>query len=87
MITKKLFDQLPNDYPFATSVTDDPRLYREPVRWVAVKGMGNDWAIYYHLLNKDAIDIMREGDKCFTKEVVKELVPCEEEIFNLYRFF
>ena len=70
---------------FATGVTQDPRLYRDPVKWVAKRGRIHDWAIYYHLETSSAQWIESHGDKCYTKEVIKDLVPCDEEALKMYR--
>ena len=29
---------------------------------------------------------MENGDKMITKEVIKELVPCDDEAYSMYRF-
>ena len=70
---------------FATGVTQDPRLYRDPVRWVAKRGRIHDWAIYYHLETSSTQWIESHGDKCYTREVIKDLVPCDEEALKMYR--
>jgi len=86
MLTLQMLKDMPSGTIFATGVTTDPRLYREEVKWLAKRGEGfHDWAIYYHLSNMSLDAIEREGDKCFTKEVIKELVPCDDEAFKLYR--
>ena len=71
---------------FASGVTTNPRLHKDPVRWVAVRGDIHDWTIYYHHAHHSEQFVCRSGDKCFTTEVIKELVPCDEEAFGMYRF-
>lgn len=71
---------------FSHGVTHDPRLFRDPVRWLAKKGGSNDWAIYYHLEEKSLDFIENSGDKCFTSEVIRELVPCDDNALKAYRF-
>jgi hypothetical protein len=71
---------------FAHGVTHDPRLYKDPVRWLAKRGRIHDWAIYYHLEEKSLQFIEQSGDKSFTPEVIRELVPCDDEAFKMYRF-
>ena len=71
---------------FAHGVTLDERLYREPVRWLAKRGRIHDWAIYYHLESSSLEWIEGSGDKCFTERVIKDLVPCDDAAFKMYRY-
>lgn len=72
---------------FDKGIVLDFRLYKDPVRWIAVRGGGvHDWTIYYHLKSKDYAYVSRHGDKCFTKEIIRELVHCNDEAFGFYRF-
>jgi len=87
MLDIQVLEAIPAHTVFATDVFDDPRLYgKGKVRWVAIKGGVVDWAIYYHKEEKSIEFICQEGDKCFTKEVIKELVPCTDEVFKKYRY-
>lgn len=92
MLTEKLLKELTPGGIFATGTRHDPRLYRGGmIQWVAVRGEGmHDWAIYYHRYCPDREDsvewVKRFGDKCSTEAVIKELVPCDDEAFALYRF-
>lgn len=71
------------------------------VRFVAVRGTINDWAIYHSLssnftgvLGLDDKDtyilpdsiIEKLGDKLRNVEDIKKLVPCDDEAFGNYRF-
>jgi len=86
MLTKEMLEAMPEDTVFATGITMNEGLYKEPVRWVAVRGGIADWAIYYHK-ERNSVQYVREcGDKCFTKEIIKDLVPCDDEAFKLYRY-
>jgi len=69
-----------------TGVVHDNRLYEFPVRWVAIRGIIHDWALYYHLEDKSIDYVSTSGDKCFTEEVIRELVPCDDEAFKWYRY-
>ncbi len=72
---------------FATGLVKDDRLYRElELKWVAVRGGIHDWAIYYHLASSTDGYVRDSGDKCFTRQVIRELVPCNDEAFAMYRF-
>ena len=86
MLTKQMLEAMPDGTVFATGVTMNEGLHKEPVRWLAVKGGIADWAIYYH---KEAMGIayVRDyGGKCFTESIIKELVPCDEDAFKAYRY-
>lgn len=71
------------------------------VKWVAIRGGGyHDWTIYHSLdTNFEKADffdgishleaswqaIANLGAKLYNNEKIKELVPCDEETFELYR--
>jgi len=86
MLTKEMLEAMPSDTIFATGVVNEPGLYREPVRWLAVSGGIADWAIYYHKEESSMSFIRNHGDKCFTKDIIKKLVPCNEDAFKAYRY-
>ena len=86
MLTKEMLEAMPMETIFATGIVDEPRLYKKPVRWIAVRGRIPDWAIYYHRAEYTIELVSREGDKCTTKEVIKKLVPCSKDAFNVYRY-
>ena len=70
----------------ATGVTTNPRLWKEPVRWLAKAGDGwHDWAIYYHTQEKTIEWLMTNGDKVTSESVIRELVPCSDEAYSCYR--
>lgn len=54
--------------------------------WVAVKGYGNDWAIYAHWLERGYDFIESNGDKVGSNRNIQKLVPCSDEVMKLYRF-
>lgn len=86
---------IPKREVFATGIVVEPRLYSDtnaegeyvftPLRWVAVKGANNDWALYYHRATYDVDYVKRHGQKIITKEVIVELVPCTDEVYARYR--
>jgi hypothetical protein len=71
------------------------------VNWVAVRGGYHDWAIYHsmdanlepapyfdgdtHLQATDD-QIERGGAKLRDQKKIKELVPCDDEAFKMYRY-
>ncbi len=90
-----MFDAIPHGEIFATGYVVDPRLYSDPdmkaaglptwLRWVAKKGDGNDWALYYGKKNWSIGTICVDGDKSFTPSVIRELVYCTDEVYEKYR--
>lgn len=92
MLTKKEFDNLSHGEVFATGVLpNSPEgLFMNgngsELRWVATKGGGNDWAIYY-LSSTESVEWIKEhGNKLHNPEHIKKCVSCEEEVFKLYRY-
>ena len=85
MLTLEKLKAMESNTIFASGVTDDSRLYKDPVRWVAVRGGIWDWAIYYHTPEHTEYYIKRSGDKCYIDVVIKELVHCDDEAFAMYR--
>ena len=100
-ITSELFDLIPFDAVFATGFvpnsprpdgifmtnSDEGRL----LRYAAVKGYGNDWALYV-LWAKRPGDrdtpisyIAASGDKVMDMENVKHLIDCEDAVYLKYR--
>lgn len=62
--------------------------------WVAVRGGIHDWAIYTSINaipTRDfwAVDkkgIAAYGQKLVDEEKIRELVPCDDEAFKMYRY-
>lgn len=68
-------------------IADEPSLYEKPVKWVAVRGNGYpDWALYYNHPNIPLELVISNGDKAFTPNAIRKLVPCTDEAFKMYRF-
>ena len=92
MINQKEFDKLAPGEVFATGVQpNSPEgifMTRDGgnLRWVAVKGYGNDWTIYCHWESNSVEYIKQSGDKLHNEQYIKLCVPCEEEVFKLYRY-
>ena len=86
MITKEALKNMKSGELFATGTGTFEELDEREIRWVAVRGGIHDWAIYYHLPIHSKEYIAKNGDKIFTKSVIKRLVPCNDEAFNLYKY-
>ena len=86
MLDMKLLEAMPPNTVFSSNIVLNKRLYNKPVRWVAIRGLIPDWAIYYDLAEKSIEDVKNYGNKCFTEEVIRELVPCDNESFGAYRY-
>ena len=56
------------------------------LKWVAVKGYANDWCIYAHFADRGFGFVERSGDKATMKEHIQKLVPCDEDVFERYRY-
>jgi len=56
------------------------------LKWVAVRGGNNDWAIYCHFAESTYEWIGENGDKVYMKEHIRKLVPCTDEAYARYRF-
>jgi len=55
------------------------------LRWVAVKGYGNDWTVYTHWSYNSIEWIKSHGDKIHTEEYIRRCVYCTDEVFALWR--
>ena len=58
----------------------------EMLKWVAKKGYGNDWGIYIHWAESGYDFVITNGDKVTSESNIKKLVPCTDELFELYRY-
>jgi len=85
MLTLKMLKDMPPGTVFATGVISDARLANEPIRWAAKRGGIHDWAIYYHLESKSLDFVVTQGDKVFSKNIIQDLVPCDDEALSMYR--
>jgi hypothetical protein len=85
MMTLENLKELPEHSVFATGISFDDRLFREPVRWVAKRGYIHDWAIYYGDQAKSVEEITKWGSKLYSRNIIKDLVVCDEEMMKMYR--
>jgi hypothetical protein len=92
MLTLEQLKAMPERTIFATGVTTDTpdglfmaNTGRE-LRWVAERGGIHDWTIYCHFSEYDAEWVRRHGDKVFSENHIRKLVPCDDEAFAMYRY-
>lgn len=81
----KTFEKCEHNMVLATGVVTEPSLYSDPIRWVAVKGWGDDWAIYYHKAIYEIVLVREQGDKINEANLIQNLVPCTQEVLDKYR--
>ena len=91
MITEEVFDSIKEGEIFATGYTiDSPDGANmsnsgRVLRWVAVKGYGNDFAVYIGLATQPDFYILNNGDKVTDIHNLKKLLSCSEEVWKKYR--
>jgi len=70
-----------SDNPTGINMTNSGKL----LKWVAVRGVIYDWAIYCLWADYSEDYIKRRGDKVHMEEHIKKLVPCSKLAFEMYR--
>ena len=92
MLTLEMLNSMPENTIFATGILLDNEdgLFmtgsNKELRWIAVRGIVNDWAVYCHTAEKSIEYIERVGDKVNDERNIKRCVPCSDEAFARYRF-
>lgn len=91
MLTRKILEDMPSHTMFATGTALDTEggLFMantgKLLRWVAVRGEIQDWAVYAHFAHNDEQWVRSYGDKVGMEKHIKMCVPCDEEAYALYR--
>ena len=91
MLTLEEFSEIPAGNVFAKGeIIDSPdglHMNRtgKMLKWVAVKGYANDWAIYAHSAYNDYGFVARSGDKITMENNIRKVVPCDDGVFKKYR--
>lgn len=92
-LTLDMFVRIPYGEIFATGYVCEPRLARSEktgiaplLRWVAVKGFTEDWAIYYGYSFFPINKVEAAGEKIQSKDIIQNLVPCDDETLAAYRY-
>jgi hypothetical protein len=94
ILSKDQFDLIPDGEVFDSGVLpNSPKgLYMtsnnlgKELRWVAKKGDGYDWAIYCFWAEKPVEWVVKFGDKVTNGVDIRKCVPCDDEVFKLYRY-
>lgn len=61
-------------------------LHEKGIRWAAIRGKNyHDWALYYHIPEKIIDYTIRLGVKSSSENIVRKLVPCDNEAWKMYR--
>ena len=55
------------------------------LRWVAKRGMINDWAVYTQWAYQDWDFILSQGDKVQDKKNLQNILSFSEEVYKQYR--
>jgi hypothetical protein len=95
MIKKLTYKELQNappnsmlragNYILATSPYNEYEHEFQIIRWVAVRGQIDDYAIYYGSLKDTDAWIVKHGTKVHNTAFIREIVPCSDEAFKRYR--
>lgn len=93
-MTIETFNKIPAGEVFAMGVTPNSPdgLYMTStnrgklLRWVAVKGHADDWALYTHWAEHSFVYVSESGDKVYDKKHIQLLLPCTPEVAIKYRF-
>ena len=85
MITLEHLKEMEPHVIFASGISHDERIFTEPVRWIAKRGYIHDWAIYYDRQEKSIEDVTRWGNKLYSRNIIKDLVVCDDEMMKMYR--
>lgn len=79
---KKLKEMEPNTIFRVGTVQDNGTLYK----WAACRGGIHDWCIYMDTTDKAFIEVQQNGNKIFTESKIKQLITCNDEAFEMYRY-
>lgn len=71
--------------------TNEPNLLNKEkhgrsVKFVCVKGGGNDWTMYSGPGFWPSEMVAKQGDKVYDEATIRFVSDCDNEMFKLYRF-
>jgi hypothetical protein len=93
IITLREFNKIPDGEIFAKGILpNSPEgIYMTDnspgvnLKWLAIKGYANDFAIYCHWFYFTDEYVADHGQKMTSKENILKCLPCDEELIKLYR--
>lgn len=91
MLTLQKLKDMDPDTVFATGFTKDGydavNMYGkgQDLKWVATRGEADDWAIYVAPADWEDLRVKQMGDKVSNRESIKKLVPCDDQVLEMYR--
>ena len=83
MLTLKQLQEMEPDVLFKKGELISPN---SSLRWVAVRGGIHDWAIYAGSITNSYEWVKRFGNKIYSEKLIRNLVPCDDEAFKMYRY-
>lgn len=88
-LTKAIFEDIKPGEIFRVLTTKIQAVH-EPLNteltFVCIKGKGGgDWAIYAGHSGGQPWDIARYGEKVRDEDNIRNICPCDDEVFKLYR--
>lgn len=86
VLDHELFSSFPNGALMFKGSGTYRFLHNEEVKWIALKGDAEDWAIYYHFAHVSDEFVLKSGEKVTLEPNIRTLVPCDDETFKKYRF-
>lgn len=88
-LTKAIFEHIPPGRIFRVVTTHLQNVFQPfsmEVTFVCVKGKsGIDWAIYHAPSGNHPAGISQYGDKVTSEANIRNICPCDDEVFQLYR--
>jgi len=86
MLDEQMLKNMPPGTIFATGEGIYPNIWEHKIKWLAKRGEGYyDWAIYCGDDTKLLLTIETVGDKIFSEQTIRKLVPCDDTAYGLYR--
>jgi hypothetical protein len=90
MITLKQLQDLPPRKIFRTGIVrnNEDGIFmtshrkNDWLKWVAVRGQIDDWAIYVGWDDWGTNQIYQSGDKVMDEKAIREFIHCDDEVFN-----
>jgi hypothetical protein len=99
MLTSEQFEEIPHGETFREVIGIFPDISATKIHAIAKKGQVSDWVIYYLPVNHFKFTgevifndggfskiVERSGQKITWESNIRDIVPCTDEVYKLYRF-